>query len=104
MDDYEPIELRLSRDPYTKKISVECGEMQCVEAEMAYRLIERWGLVAGELDGEDSAGRAQYRLLAPADVVARAVTMTELFYREIRARGWTVQVAPVLAEAGEKTG
>lgn len=66
-------------------------------ARMATILIEKWGLVAGEPGGEDSAGRAKLKLMEPAEIVSRACTTADLAYSEFEKRGWFVET-PTLAE------
>lgn len=68
------------------------------EAEFAYRLVERWGMVAGYPDGEDSAGRQRIRNMTPAEMVDRATTTASLFWGEITRMGW-VQDIPSPEEA-----
>ena len=38
--------------------------------------------------GEDSAGRAQWRGLSPAEVAARCCEMADAAFAEFEARGW----------------
>lgn len=64
------------------------------EAQFAMQLIERWGMVAGIPEGEDSAGRAKIGLMAPKDVVARAIETTELAFLAMDEKGWFIQVPP----------
>ena len=59
-----------------------------LEAKFAMALIERWGMVAGIEDGEDSAGRAKIRLISSKEVVERAVDVTSRAMAEFEARGW----------------
>lgn len=104
MSDYEPIEVRVTRDRYGEGHKLEYAEVCCPEAHFAAVCIEKWGMVAGMPDGEDSAGRARIRLATPEEVVERAMTVAELFYRAARARGWTTKIPAALAEAGKATG
>lgn len=46
-----------------------------MNANMAFALIERWGMVAATPDGEDSAGRQKFRLQTSDELVARAFTV-----------------------------
>lgn len=71
------------------------------EAEFALALVERWGLVAGVPEGEDSAGRAQLRLLTPAEVVARAFDCAKLAYAEAEKRGLVIDL-PDLNEVNKE--
>ena len=59
-------------------------------ARMAIDLIDKWGMVAATSDGEDSAGRAKLRLLAPDEMVQRACDTAALAMEAFRARGWMV--------------
>lgn len=56
-------------------------------ATMAYKLIERWGMVAATPDGEDSAGRSKLRLCTPDEMVERAFKTVDLFFGGAEARG-----------------
>lgn len=62
------------------------------EAEMAARMIERWGCVAAESDGEDSAGRQKFKLTDSHDLVIRACNISEIMFKEFTERGWTIDV------------
>lgn len=79
------------------------------EARLASILIERWGIVAGMPDGEDSRGRARVRKATPVELVTEACETAALAVAEFRKRGWVVNV-PTLAErnaaiaAQEKAG
>lgn len=76
------------------------------EAELAFALVERWGLVAAEVDGEDAAGRAKMRPCSPQEVVSRAFETAALTLAEARTRGWMVTIPGVAEldafEAAEK--
>jgi hypothetical protein len=62
------------------------------KARMASTFIERWGMVAGRPDGEDSAGRQRLSLLTPSELVQRACQTVDALYAEFQSRGWTVKV------------
>lgn len=64
------------------------------KAEIALRMIERWGSVAAEPDGEDSTGRQQLKLQAPKDLVDRAVLTAELTMETFKNLGWLVEIKP----------
>lgn len=70
------------------------------EGALAAALIERWGLVMGTPDGEDSAGRQQLKLMPPADLVERACDTAAKTMEAFRARGW-VTLAPTFDAARE---
>jgi hypothetical protein len=61
-----------------------------IRAALATQMAERWGLVAGEADGEDSAGRQKLRLLTPAELAKRSCEAAEALYKEFEARNWLV--------------
>ena len=50
--------------------------------------INKWGMVAGTADGEDSSGRSKLRLLTEAELVARAIKTTELLFADFEQLGW----------------
>ncbi len=65
------------------------------EGRMASILIERWGMVSGEPDGEDAAGRARLKPLSPNEVVERACDTASLACKAFKDRGWAIQVPSV---------
>lgn len=60
-------------------------------ATLASQMAERWGLVAGESDGEDSAGRQKLRLLTPPELAKRACEASEALFKEFTERDWLVK-------------
>jgi hypothetical protein len=72
-----------------------------IRARIALGLIERWGQVAGEIDGEDSAGRAKLRLATPAEVVNRACDCAQGAMDAFISKGWTVKT-PSLSDLQDK--
>lgn len=64
----------------------------CTAADLALRMIERWGVVACESDGEDSAGRQKLRMISEEDVVQRACRIAELSMAEFSKRGWVLNL------------
>ena len=54
------------------------------EAILAMSLIERWGMVAGQPDGEDSAGRSKLRLSTPEELVDRAFIVARMAFSRAR--------------------
>ena len=58
------------------------------EARFALACIERWAMVAGELDGEDSAGRSKLRRMTPDELVRHACDSTQIAFSEFETRGW----------------
>ena len=66
-----------------------CNTKACgLQAQLALSLLERWGLIATEPDGEDSAGRQRMKLLGVADMVTRACDTAEAMYAEFEKRDW----------------
>lgn len=59
---------------------------------MAALLIERWGIVACELDGEDSAGRAKLRRMTVSELVTNACDTADAAWNEFEARGWLLEI------------
>lgn len=70
-------------------------------AKMAGALIERWGVVAAIVDGEDSAGRSKLRLQTPEELVQRAFAVAELFYSEAEARGHLLEMPEIMSATQE---
>ena len=66
---------------------------QQYQIQMASTLVEKWGLVAGMPDGENSDGSQRFRLMTPDEIVARACETAQAAYAEFIARGWYVESA-----------
>ena len=64
-------------------------------AALAFAFIERWGMVAGVPDGEDSAGRAKVRLAAPREVVERAFECAGLAWERAEEAGWMLSMPSI---------
>ena len=62
------------------------------EASLAFIFLEKWGMVSGAPDGEDSTGRQQSRLLTPHEVVKRGFDIAALAMKEARDRGLMLEV------------
>lgn len=77
---------------FEHKMHVVETESPSWEGRLACYLVERWGMVAGVEDGEDSAGRAKIRLTTPDELVARALEVAEKTTKAIREKGWTIHV------------
>ncbi len=66
-------------------------------AEMAILMLEKWGMVTGFPDGEDSVGRAKIGLMPVDQLVERAFFTAEAAYSEIERRGWSMEIpAPTI--------
>lgn len=61
-------------------------------ARFAMECIIKWGMVAAEADGEDSAGRQKLRTLTPEEVARKACQTADLAFAEFERRGWMVKV------------
>lgn len=81
-----------------EKIALYEHEAANYEARLSAALVERWGIVAAEQDGEDSTGRAKLRRMTPVEVVTAACDTAGLLVAEFRKRGWMIQL-PTLEEA-----
>lgn len=66
-------------------------------AEIAFVFIEKWGMVAGIPDGEDSAGRQKVRLGTPQEIVDRAFECALLAVQRAHDEG-LVHIAPSMNE------
>ena len=60
------------------------------EALFALQCVERWAMVAGESDGEDSSGRAKLRRMTPDELVDHACETASALSVEFTRRGWLV--------------
>ena len=58
-----------------------------IEGSLGAALIERWGMVCGEADGEDGALRQKFRLQTPEELVDRAFDVAKLFMERARLEG-----------------
>ncbi len=76
----------------TPRIALHETDHPHFEARLAIALLEKWGLVAGESDGEDSSGRAKLRLSTPKELALRACEVAFEATAEIRKRGWFLTV------------
>lgn len=78
------------------------------QARIALALIERWGLVAGLPDGEDSSGRSRLRKATPAELVEEACDVAERAVGAFKVRGWMCaipnedEVAQILIDREKK--
>ncbi len=63
-----------------------------MRANLAQQFVDRWGMVAGIPDGEDSAGRQKLRLATPAELAARAVESANALFDAMDAAGWKIDV------------
>jgi len=71
---------------------------------LAIVLVEKWGTVAGYLNGEDSQGRAKLDLLPPDMLVERAVTIANLTVNALEQRGWIKSDERTLQDLAREAG
>lgn len=64
-------------------------------ATFATSCIEKWGMVAAMVDGEDSSGRTRARVATPDEIVSRACDIAEKAYAEFERRGWAHAIPPI---------
>lgn len=62
-------------------------EIEQLEARLAISLVDRWGMVAGVPNGEDSSGQAKGRLMTVDELTDRAVATAEILIAKLRTRG-----------------
>lgn len=73
-------------------------------AVFAQAMIERWGCVSCEYDGEDSSGRQKMRIQTPEELVTRACAIAELCTAEFKRRQWALDLpAPEKRLTGRST-
>lgn len=69
---------------------------------LAVQLIERWGLMFGRYEGEDSAGRAMTKPEEVETVVHRAFDMASAVYLTAETRGHIVKLPNPFEEESEE--
>ena len=70
------------------------------EAKLAFAFIEKWGMIAGEPDGEDSSGRSKVRMATPEEVVKRAFDIARVALKQAKESGLICQM-PTFKEMGK---
>lgn len=63
-----------------------------MQAELATKFVERWGMVMIEVDGEDSRGCQKVRLMSPEEIAHRACDTADLLLEEFINRKWIVEI------------
>lgn len=86
--------IQTEKEFYSSKPSVTLHETGhfTLQAKMAVSFVEKWGMVAGKDDGEDSAGRAKLTLMSEQEVVDRAVNMSNLLMEALEGQGLIVEI------------
>ncbi len=59
-----------------------------MEAKIAIEMVQRWGMIAGVNDGEDSAGRSKVRIMTIEELVQRACDSAQRLTEEFEKREW----------------
>jgi len=98
---YQPVRTHFTRnfrEPRINRMEVAGQEMA-----LAAQLLERWGMVQGMDDGEDSAGRQKLRLATPEEVVERALACAQVFWQRSRELGFVINLPPALFSGDEET-
>ena len=94
------IESKLVKHEYDRErlhCTINEREHPELEARLAFAFIEKWGMVAGMDDGEDSAGRQKLRLATPKEATDRAFEIAKLCLEKARENG-LVHTTPSLDE------
>lgn len=86
----QKIELDYHDDPKTQ---LNDNDVFSNKANIIIEMINRWGMVSGIPDGEDSAGRAKIKLMPPEILVNRAFVIADLMFEELAARDWSIVTA-----------
>lgn len=63
-----------------------------MRGEISLKLVEHFAIVAGQDDGEDSAGRRAFKLQSPDQIVSRACEIANTLMDEFEKRGWIVEI------------
>jgi len=93
-----------SQDEYDKdrpKLSIHETEHIELIGKFMLNLIERWGMVAGDEDGEDSTGRQKSRLMTPEELVDRAYLTAILTFEKMRTKGF-IKIFPTIDQMREQ--
>lgn len=62
------------------------------KAELAIKLATQLAICIMEQDGEDSSGRAKFKVMRPVSVAERACQIAEFMFAEFDARQWWIKV------------
>ncbi len=96
------VQVKVVKERYTGNPSLMAHHSHALsqEASTMMEMLNRWGMVAAEDDGEDSSGRAKIKLSTPEALVRRACEMTERAYAICEEKGWLTKT-PTLEEMEE---
>lgn len=76
----------------TKAIAVHDLKMPDLRARFAMEVLERLALIAGEDNGEDTAGRQKVRRSLPNELVSFACDLADKSFTEFEKRGWLLNI------------
>ena len=77
---------RFSIETETPHLYMHDTEMLTQKAKITLSMLERWGMVAGYPDGEDSVGRAKLGLQPIESLVERAINTVETAFQKFREK------------------
>lgn len=97
-----PVVIEIQRDYEPQKIICTEPLVAGIEIRLATALVEKWGMVLGMEDGEDSSGRHKLRLATPGEVVDRAVATTKVLIARFIAEDWFHDSSEALAELADR--
>lgn len=80
------------------EITIEKTEVPGLVGILALEMVQKWGMVAGMPDGEDSSGRHKLRLSTPDELTDRAIITAELLQKKLQDGGHMLKL-PVLLSA-----
>lgn len=86
-----PVHRRLRNDDL-KDVTLHNIVVPDARAQLAGELARHLALVAGQADGEDSAGRQKIRLLSPDEVATRALEIAEALWAGFEKREWMISM------------
>ncbi len=73
-----------------KRVLVYQIEAPNQQGQFMMELVGRFGLIAAQPSGEDSAGRMTLEVMPVSEVVARACDLAQASFDAMRERGWMV--------------
>jgi len=91
MADADTVILEGHEFEYRRKL-VHRTKALSIAGDLAFRLVERYGLINAQEDGEDSAGRAKIKLMPVHDTIQRCFDLAEAFVLEADRRGHIIDV------------
>jgi hypothetical protein len=77
------------------QIFVSMDEIANPVAELAFRMLDRWGPVVATPDGVDDAGRQKMRNMSAPETVTQAFNIAVLAYKEAKNRGLMISINDV---------